>query len=254
MRRKRRYNEELLKEEISKFKMMSEYSFYVPENDDEDDETENLILGEDPEEDETGVGDEMEADAEISPDEEPVDAEPEGGEEDIESLEDMGEPDDGADFDAEPEGEDSLEDMGEPNEDEVEIDVTELVKGTEEAKETTNMVNQRMEDLMGQFDDLENKLSNITNTMTDKVEDLENEVEKRMPTPEEKIEMRSLDSYPYNLKLTDYWSDKEGQYDVMDGEEGEPDEYVLTKDDIDSEYNEGDVKDSFSEDYEDDEI
>ena len=36
-----------------------------------------------------------------------------------------------------------------------------------------------------------------------KIDSLENELEKRAPTPTEKIEMRSLDSYPYNIKLSD---------------------------------------------------
>ena len=46
-----------------------------------------------------------------------------------------------------------------------------------------------------------------------KIEDLEKEIEKRNPTPVEKLEMMSLDSFPYSVKLTDYWADKEG-YDV----------------------------------------
>ena len=67
------------------------------------------------------------------------------------------------------------------------------------------------------------------------------------PTPEEKIEMRSLDSYPYSVKLTDFWSSQEGQYDIVDKEDEEPKEYVLTQDDIDNDYSSADIQSSFDE-------
>ena len=38
-----------------------------------------------------------------------------------------------------------------------------------------------------------------------------------------------MDSFPYNISLTDYWTDKEG-YDVGSKEE----EYVITQGDVDS--------------------
>jgi hypothetical protein len=46
--------------------------------------------------------------------------------------------------------------------------------------------------------------------------------------------MRSLSSYPYSQKLTDYWADK-GVLDVM-GNEAKKEEYVLRQDDVDSSY------------------
>ena len=60
-------------------------------------------------------------------------------------------------------------------------------------------------------------------------------------TPVERLEMRSKDSYPYNIKLTDYWSDKEG-YEINGKEEEE--EYVLKQSDIDD-FNSDEIKDSF---------
>ena len=92
--------------------------------------------------------------------------------------------------------------------------------------------------------------------ISDKIESLEGELEKRAPTPEEKIEMRSLDSYPYNLKLTDFQGSQEGKYDIMDKEgEEEPKEYLLTKDDVDYDYSEVDMKTSLDDnDYIEDEI
>ena len=42
-------------------------------------------------------------------------------------------------------------------------------------------------------------------TILNKINDLEQKVEKyRQKSPEEKLQLRSLDSYPYNQKLTDF--------------------------------------------------
>ena len=51
--------------------------------------------------------------------------------------------------------------------------------------------------------------------------------------------MRSLDSFPYSVSLTDFWSDKEG-YEAKEDKE----EYSLTQGDVD-EYSETEIKDSF---------
>ena len=80
-----------------------------------------------------------------------------------------------------------------------------------------------------------------------KIEDLEVEIEKRNPTPKEKLEMMSFASYPYNLKLTDYWAEKEGPYDMLgDKEEETEKEYVLTTDDIENDYNNIEIKKTFN--------
>lgn len=213
---RKKINKELLNEEIKKFKLISEYSFY-----EDREEEENLILGMNEE------------------DEEPSDEEaPEV---------DLG-------FGDEEAPEDEL-DMEEPAGDEVELDVTELVKGSEEAKASADAANEKIEQLMSMVGNLEGQLQSME-AISDKIESLEGELEKRAPTPEEKIEMRSLDSYPYNLKLTDFWGSQEGKYDVMDKEgEEEPKEYVLTKDDVDSDYSEVDMKTSLDDnDYIEDEI
>ena len=99
---------------------------------------------------------------------------------------------------------------------------------------------------MSKFDNLNASIERMS-AINKKIEDLEHEVEKRNPTPEEKLEMRSLDSYPYSLKLTDYWAEKEGNYDVMGGKKEENNEYVLTQDEVDRDYNPMEIKDSFDD-------
>jgi hypothetical protein len=73
--------------------------------------------------------------------------------------------------------------------------------------------------------------------ITNKIENLEQEIIKRNPTEVEKLEMRSLNLSLIVKKLTDYWADKEGQYDVM----GDKQEYILTKDDVNSDYSDNNI-------------
>lgn len=231
--------------------MLNEYSFYVPEGDDPEGEIDDLLLSEeDPEE----------ADADLDGLEAELDG-AEGGEEmgdpemEAEPTDDMGDEEIPMD---EPAMDEPVEDLSvdEP-EDEVELDVTELVASTDEAKASAESANQKVDQLMGMVSKLESQLNDV-NSIGAKIDNLENELEKRAPTPEEKIEMRSLDSYPYNLKLTDFWKTQEGKYDVMDTDEkeGTPKEYTLTKDDIDSDYSESQIKGSFddSDEYEEEDI
>ena len=209
----------LINEEVENFKKLYEYNFYT--------EADNLILGnleeqEDEEVEDFFAGGEEEEETEeldvMGPDEEPA-------EEETEEV----------DVDAETAADGTIE-----------LDVTELVKGSEEAKQSADQANEKIDSLLSMVSKLENQLKSMEQ-ISSKIDSLETELEKRAPTPEEKIEMRSLDSYPYSVKLTDFWSSQEGQYDIVDKEDKEPKEYVLTQDDIDADYSSADVKSSFDE-------
>ena len=82
----------------------------------------------------------------------------------------------------------------------------------------------KMDELLGKLGDLEGKVGDMDKVI-EKIDGLEKEIEERNPTIVERLEMRSMDSFPYSVSITDYWSDKEG-YDVG-GEEDE--EYVITQ-------------------------
>lgn len=248
--RKKKFNPELLKEELNRFKLLNEYDFYQEKK--ELPEYKDLILGDLAEADE--VPDDLEVatdDAESAinnvADDLGVDANAEdGGEEEISG--DIPEPD----VETPPMDQEPIE---EPATDDVEIDVTSLVKGSEEAKEAANDASQNSEILLQKLADLEARVANM-DAVSAKIENLEDEIIKRNPTPVEKLEMRSLSSYPYSQKLTDYWADKEGPYDVMNKEK-EKKEYVLTKDDVDADYSDTQIKKSFdvtSNDYEEEDI
>ena len=129
------------------------------------------------------------------------------------------------------------------DEGEVEVDVTDIVDKTEEAKEEASQASSKIDDLLGKFSELEQKLTGM-DAIINKMDELEKEVIERNPNPTEKLSMRSMDSFPYSVKLTDFWADREG-YDAT-GEEGEEKEYTLTQQDIDDEYNESDIKGSFN--------
>ena len=130
-----------------------------------------------------------------------------------------------------------------------------MVKGSEETKVSVDNANEKITQLMDMVGKLETQLHSMEE-ISKKIDFLELELEKRAPTPEEKIEMRSLDSYPYNIKLTDFWATQKGQYDVLgmeDKEEEEEKEYTLTQDDIEADYSASDIKSSFDIEKEEDE-
>jgi len=77
-------------------------------------------------------------------------------------------------------------------------------------------------------------------SIVSKLNDLEAKVEKyRTKTPEEKLELRSLDSGPFNQKLSDFFEDKE-----LDMEKTGKNDYVLTQDDVEG-YSPVEIKKSF---------
>lgn len=255
--KRQKFNPELLKEELKRFKMLETYDFYTGEKSEPEYTDEALLLGTDLEEAEgEDIPDDLqpadaEGNGEVDPnaanavadelgvDAAPVDDTPTG---------EMPEPETPVE---EPVEEPAVED---PADDSVEVDVTSLVQGSEEAKNAADKAAQNSEMLMSKLADLEARISRM-DSVSAKIEDLEKEIIKRNPTPVEKLEMRSLSSFPYSQKLTDYWADKEGAYDVMDADKKE--EYTLTKDDVDYDYSEPNIKKSFSvnpEDFEEEEI
>lgn len=225
-----------LSETLKKYNLLSEYNFYIPRKDDND----GMYKGEDDTLDEQDIPTEEVPAAELPTEEVPTtDVMPI---EDITSDVSVTEPTPTTSPEASSEGE-------------VEIDVTDIVKDTRETKQAVASGNEKVDELLSKLGDLEYKLAAM-NDLVNKIEELETEIEKRNPTPEEKLEMRSLDSYPYNLKLTDYWADKEGAYNVMGNNnknvvslnknaQPEEKEYVLTQGEVENDYNEGEISDSF---------
>jgi len=242
---------ELLSEELKRHQQLLEYSFYVPE---ETDKKENFLFDEilneqDPvgdEETDDTVEDPFAADAagDETPEGEETDTPVEDpfavdatGTEETDPFADAGEG-------AEVEDEFASDDMG--GEETVEVDVTDIVDKTEETKTSVDGINTKMDELLGKLSDLESQVGGMDQVIG-KIDDLEKEIEKRNPTPVERLEMRSMDSFPYSVSLTDFWSDKEG-YEATEEET----EYTLTQSDVDN-YDKKEIRDSFTSNNEEDE-
>jgi hypothetical protein len=118
-----------------------------------------------------------------------------------------------------------------------EIDITDLVTSQQEIQAKQD---EFMDGIFSKLDDLESKLSHMDQIM-DKINSLESKFDKyREKTPEEKLMLRSLDSYPYNQKLTDFFDDKKGEM-----EDTGKNEYVLTSDDVEN-FSPNEVKKTFN--------
>ena len=117
---------------------------------------------------------------------------------------------------------DDIEEEGEDSDVE-EIDVTDIVKRADDAKgyaekavsaaeEGKNMIS----DLMTKFEALQQSLSKI-DTVATELNTIKKDIQSQKP--KEKLELRSLDSYPFNVKLTDYWNDEKlkANYEITSG-------------------------------------
>ena len=148
------------------------------------------------------------------------------------------------DPDVEVVGDETTTDEVSDDSDTEELDVTELVTTQ---KDISDKQDEYMETMFSRLDDLTSKLGEM-DIILNKINDLEQKVEKyRQKTPEEKLQLRSLDSYPYNQKLSDFFTDKQGEF-----EQTGKNEYILTGDEIEN-YSDGDIKKSFDRPFEDEE-
>jgi hypothetical protein len=128
------------------------------------------------------------------------------------------------------------EEKGAEETDSEELDITELVTAQ---KDTQSKQDEYFENLFGQLGKLESRLGEMDAIMN-KLNALENKIEKyREKTPQEKLELRSYDSYPFNQKLSQFFDDKSEEM-----EKTGKNDYVLTPDDV-TDINVNDIKNSF---------
>lgn len=257
--KKTKFNPELLKEELNRFKSINEYSFGMRERNFNDDE---LILGNsflDEADEEVEGADDIANDLGVTPPDAGADAGAEPmadpmAEPNPANAEEPAAPEAGMEAPIAPEAPAAPAPIEEPAGDEVELDVTDLVDSADEAKSSADKASKNTQLLMKKLEDLESRIASM-DAVSGKIEALEKEIVKRNPTNVEKLEMQSLHSGPYTQKLSDYWADKQGAYDVMGNDK--PKEYVLDKDTVDSDYSETDIKQSFAvkpEEYEEEDI
>ena len=128
----------------------------------------------------------------------------------------------------------------------VEVDITDLVTSTKDTNDKLDGTNQFLNNILQKFGELEGKMSTIDQIVA-KIDGIEHEVEKRLPTPVEKLELRSLDSFPYTIKLSDFWNQKNQEMGITnDTNPNEDDDTLtLTQDKVMSDYNPLSIKSSF---------
>ncbi len=129
---------------------------------------------------------------------------------------------------------------GETEEDATEVEVTDLVDKQENLEKNTEETNNKLESLMTMLDGMEEKLSGMDQLMN-QISSLEQKIEKYRPkTEEEKIEMRKLDSGPYNQSLANFWDDSQEKFEAQGKTE-----YVLNTDDVQN-FSDSEIQQSFN--------
>jgi len=119
-----------------------------------------------------------------------------------------------------------------------ELDITDLVTSQ---KNIETKQEEYFQNLFSHLENLENKLTEMDKIVA-QLNSLEGKVEQMRPkTPQEKLELRSLDSFPFNQKLTDFFDDKQEELKATG-----KNEYVITTDDVE-EYSPMQIRKTFND-------
>jgi hypothetical protein len=151
---------------------------------------------------------------------------------------------------------DMMPDIPEPStedneEDDDVIDVDDLTDAQEKMNKKVNHVGKdvsSMDNRINQLMTALDKMESMINSNNDKIEQLNAEFKARVQTPTEKLNLRSLDSYPFNVKPTEYWAKVTKdmpQYSVTDDNDIPTEkEYVIKQSDVDN-VPDKEIEDSF---------
>jgi hypothetical protein len=129
-----------------------------------------------------------------------------------------------------------------------EIDITDLVNMTKSIKKQLDAsqsnqntgATEKMDQVFSKLGELEGKLGEMDQVLA-KIDQLGVEIQDAKPkTPIEKLEMRSLDSYPFSKKPDEFFKEKQEEMRKTG-----KNEYVLTKGDVEN-YGKYDVMKSFN--------
>ena len=127
---------------------------------------------------------------------------------------------------------------GEEGEGVEELDITDLV---DSQKTMADKQEEYFTNLFDQIKNMEQKLSEM-DKLVSKIDSLETKFDKFRPkSPQEKLELRSLDSGPFKQNLADFFDEKK-----VEMEKSGKNEYVLTNDEVEN-FNPSDIESSFNQ-------
>lgn len=134
-------------------------------------------------------------------------------------------------------GEGDSQEKSDEGSDTEELDITDLVSSQEEIQSKQE---EYFNNLFSQISNLEAKLKDM-DSIVGRLNSIENKIEKyRQKSPEEKLELRTYDSYPFNQKLSDFFEDKKEEMEKT----GKRD-YILTSDQV-TDIGDGEIKNTFN--------
>jgi hypothetical protein len=145
-----------------------------------------------------------------------------------------------------------------------EIDVTDIIKRQDDLVRHYNNIIGKLsgiEKMNTEIESIKSQISGIKDDFTKNVSSIKDEIKKRNPTPNEKIRLQSLSSFPYNVPVDTYFQRSENQdmpeeyknsisnptvQKINDEDVNKKaNDYVLTINDILDGYNQNDVMKSF---------
>ena len=137
-------------------------------------------------------------------------------------------------------------------EDETVIDVDDITNAQEKMNDKVNVVGKDLGDVNDKIESLLQSLSkmeDMINNNNKEIESFKAEFEKRNPTQTEKLNLRALDSYPFNVNPKEYWAEKTGDPNskysgFANNDKPTTQEYVITNNDVDD-FNEREMANSF---------
>ena len=128
----------------------------------------------------------------------------------------------------------------EPEDDGNTIDIAGLTHAEDKLNVKQNQIGRDLSKVDSRIMSLIDKIGDLQSALdanNNELESLKAEFEKRNPTQTEKLNLSSLDSYPFNVKPDAYWKQKaaQGGYEAYaDNSEPTTKEYVITNNDVDN--------------------
>lgn len=128
------------------------------------------------------------------------------------------------------------------------IDVEDIVQAQEKLNSKENEIGKDVSALSTDYGKLFTAIETMKKTIdaqNEKMAQLSSELEKRIPTQQERLQMQSLKSYPFNIDPNEYWEEKEkeGRYKASD--EPVNKEPLEIKQKMIDNYNQSQIEDSF---------